>query len=86
MSWCLCNAKIEEFLKADNNLVLATLLSQYHGYDYTTTREAWKEEVKIMKSILSSFIGEKGEKKKLTDSRRKVGKSIQMIYTFVNYI
>lgn len=61
MSRCLYNANIEEFLKTDNNLVLATLLSQYHGYDYTTTREAWEEEIKIMKSVLLPFIGEKGE-------------------------
>lgn len=61
MSRCLYNANIEEFLKVDNNLVLATLLSQYHGYDYTTTREAWEEEIKIMKSVLLPFIGEKGE-------------------------
>ena len=52
MSRCLYNSSIKEFLSKDHNLIFGELCDKYHGEALTTTREAWKEEVSIMKSHL----------------------------------
>ena len=52
MSRCLYNSSIKEFLNKDDNLIFGELCDKYHGEALTTTREAWKEEVSIMKSHL----------------------------------
>jgi len=60
MSRCLYNASLEEFIKADDNSILGVLCDRYHGQALTTTREAWKSEIAIMKSILQKLDGKGG--------------------------
>ena len=52
MSRCLYNSSIKEFLIKGDNLIFGELCDKYHGEALTTTREAWKAEVSIMKSHL----------------------------------
>lgn len=60
MSRCLYNSSFEKFNNADNNSLLGILCDNYHGEALTTTREAWKGEISIMKEVLSKFTGKDG--------------------------
>ena len=60
MSRCLYNSSFEKFNNADNNSLLGILCDNYHGEALTTTREAWKGEISIMKEVLSEFTGKDG--------------------------
>lgn len=55
MSRCLYNSSFEEFINADDNSIFGALCENYHGEALTTTREAWKSEISIMKDILSKY-------------------------------
>lgn len=57
MSRCLYNSSFKEFLELDENSILGILCDNYHGEALTTTREAWKSEVSILKRILLNFSG-----------------------------
>lgn len=61
MSRCLYHSRISEFISADDNLIFGTLCDRYHGEALTTTREAWKSEISIMKDVLSTFAPKDGE-------------------------
>ena len=61
MSRCLYNSSIRTFLNTDNNIVFSSLCEKYHGEALTTTREAWKAEIIIMKNVLSDFAEKQGE-------------------------
>lgn len=52
---CLYNSSFKEFLKADSNAILGLLCDRYHGEALTTTREAWKNEISILKTTLFQF-------------------------------
>ncbi len=43
------------FLSESDMSILGKLIDNYHGEVNTNTREAWKEEINIMKDVLSSF-------------------------------
>ena len=58
---CLFNDSFDRFVSADNNSLLGVLCDNYHGDALTTTREAWKYEISIMKQILSTYSGENGQ-------------------------
>ena len=58
---CLYNTTFAEFLGSDDNSIFGTLCDNYHGEALTTTREAWKSEIAIMKSALSKLAGEDGQ-------------------------
>ena len=60
MSRCLYSSSFEKFNNADNNSLLGILCDNYHGEALTTTREAWKGEISIMKDVLSEFTGKDG--------------------------
>lgn len=60
MTRCLYNNSFKEFLELDENSILGILCDNYHGEALTTTREAWKSEVSILKRIFLNFSG--GEK------------------------
>ncbi len=60
MSRCLYNSSFEEFISADKNSIFGELCENYHGDALTTTREAWKSEISIMKGVISNFIGKDG--------------------------
>lgn len=52
---CLYNNRIRNFINEDNTSVFAVLCDNYHGEALTTTREAWKSEIEIMKEVLSNY-------------------------------
>lgn len=58
---CLFNDSFDRFICADNNSLLGVLCDKYHGEALTTTREAWKSEISIMKQVLSAYPGENGQ-------------------------
>ena len=58
---CLFNDSFDRFIYADSNSLLGLLCDKYHGEALTTTREAWKSEISIMKQALSVYSGENGQ-------------------------
>ena len=58
---CLFNDSFDRFIYADSNSLLGLLCDKYHGEALTTTREAWKSEISIMKQALSAYSGENGQ-------------------------
>ena len=61
MSRCLYNSSFKTFLKTDDNSIFGSLCDNYHGEALTTTREAWKSEITIMKNVLSDYADKNGE-------------------------
>ena len=61
MSRCLYNSSFKTFLNTDDNSIFGSLCDNYHGETLTTTREAWKSEITIMKSVLSDYADKNGE-------------------------
>ena len=61
MSRCLYHSRISEFISTDDNLIFGTICDRYHGEALTTTREAWKSEISIMKDVISSLSTDAGE-------------------------
>ena len=60
MSRCLYSSGIKRFLSLDDNLIFGTLCDKYHGDAPTTTREAWKGEISVIKSLLSNYADKEG--------------------------
>ena len=58
---CLFNSDFVSFLNSDNNAILGELCNNYHGAALTTTIEAWKSEIEIMKNIVTSLHDNKGQ-------------------------
>lgn len=58
---CLYNSTFAEFLGSDDNFIFGALCDNYHGEALTTTREAWKSEIAIMKDALPKLAGEDGQ-------------------------
>ena len=52
---CLYNNSFRAFLHDAEMSVLGALHNNYHGDTRTTTTEAWKEEITIMRDVVSSF-------------------------------
>ena len=61
MSRCLYNSSFRTFLNADDNSIFGLLCERYHGEALTTTREAWKSEIAIMKDVLRNFADKQGQ-------------------------
>ena len=61
MSRCLYHNSFEDFLNSDDNLIFGALCDNYHGDALTSTREAWKGEISIMKDVLSAFATKDGQ-------------------------
>ena len=61
MSRCLYNSSFKTFLNTDDNSIFGSLCDNYHGEALTTTREAWKSEITIMKSVLPDYADKNGE-------------------------
>lgn len=61
MSRCLYNSSFTDFLNTDDNTIFGVLCDRYHGEALTTTREAWKSEISIMKDILVKFANKDGQ-------------------------
>ena len=58
---CLYKSSFEEFLRINENSIFGELCDRYHGEALTTTREAWKAEISIMKGVLSALAQKSGE-------------------------
>ena len=52
---CLYNNSLDDFCKEDSRNIFGTLCDNYHGDAQTQTREAWHEEIAILKRELSEF-------------------------------
>lgn len=50
---CLFNSDFVSFLNSNNNAILGELCNNFHGSALTTTIEAWKSEIEIMKNIVT---------------------------------
>ena len=61
MSRCLFNSSFVDFLRMDENSIFGLLCDRYHGEALTTTREAWKGEISIMKDIVARCSSTQGE-------------------------
>jgi len=61
MSRCLYNSSFTDFPNTDDNTIFGVLCDRYHGEALTTTREAWKSEISIMKDILVRFANKDGQ-------------------------
>lgn len=56
-SRCLYSGTFENFIGSHDDAILGRLCDRYHGAALTTTREAWKAEIIIMKRVLTPFLG-----------------------------
>ncbi|MBR2571313.1 MAG: DUF2075 domain-containing protein [Clostridia bacterium] len=52
---CMYHNSFAAFLQDPEMAVLGTLHDSYHGDTRTTTTEAWKEEIQIMRSVVSAY-------------------------------
>lgn len=58
---CLFNSDFASFLHKDSNSIFGALCDNYHGDAPTTTREAWKAEIGIMRNILNKLNDSNGQ-------------------------
>ena len=58
---CLYSSSIQEFNSIDDSSIFGVLCDNYHGDALTTTREAWKTEIVIMKQVLSHISCKEGQ-------------------------
>ena len=58
---CLFNSDFTSFLYRDGESVFGTLCDNYHGDALTTTREAWKSEIEIMRDVISNLDNKEGK-------------------------
>ena len=61
MSRCLYNSDFATFLYTDSASIYRILDDNYHGEAQTTTRDAWKAEIDIMKNVVSSLNNTDGQ-------------------------
>ena len=61
MSRCLYNSSFEKFINSDENSIFGALCDNYHGDALTTTREAWKAEISVIKGVLSNYADKNGQ-------------------------
>lgn len=58
---CLYNNSFKGFLNDREDSIFGIFCDNYHGDALTTTRDAWKEEISIMKNVLSGFVEKDGQ-------------------------
>lgn len=58
---CLYHSDFLSFLSQSTDSIFGMLCDSYHGDALTTTREAWKREIEIMKSVLSALPDKAGQ-------------------------
>ena len=58
---CLYNDSFASFLNKDINSIFGALCDNYHGEALTTTREAWKSELIIMRNVITRLNDTKGK-------------------------
>ena len=57
---CLYHNSFSGFLRDDENAILGLLCDHYHGDVRTTTREAWKGEISVMRELISQLKEKEG--------------------------
>lgn len=58
---CLYVKSFHDFCYEDNNSILGAIVDSYHGDLLTSAREAWTEEIRILKCLLESYKTEDGK-------------------------
>lgn len=58
---CLYNSNFKSFFEKDADLIFGMLCDNYHGDALTTTREAWKAEIDILKSVIERLEDSDGQ-------------------------
>lgn len=58
---CLYHSDFLTFLSQSTDSIFGMLCDSHHGDALTTTREAWKREIEIMKSVLSALPDKAGQ-------------------------
>ncbi len=58
---CLYDGSIKEFIHCENDHIFGILNKKAHGVLLTTSREAWEEEISILKNVLASFEDKNGK-------------------------
>lgn len=81
MSRCLYNSSFEKFINADDNSIFCALCDNYHGDALTTTREAWRSEISIIKGVLLNYADKNGQVIFEYDIPR-LGKRIDVVLLF----
>lgn len=61
MARCLYNSDFATFLYTASASIYRILDDNYHGEALTTTRDAWKAEIEIMKNVVSSLSDTNGQ-------------------------
>lgn len=61
MARCLYNSDLATFLYTDSDSIYRILDDNYHGEALTTTRDAWKAEIEIMKNVVLSLCDANGQ-------------------------
>ncbi len=78
---CLYNNSFMGFFDEDDNSIFGKLCSNYHGVELTTTKDAWKEEITIIKKVLLPYKKETGQVIFEYDIPR-LGKRIDVVLLF----
>lgn len=76
---CLYNNNFIDFYNEDNNSIFGKFSNNYHGDAQTTTREAWKEEISIIKNLIAPYKNEDGQVIFEYDIPR-LGKKLMLLY------
>lgn len=58
---CLYYNSFKKFIDEESKSIFGTLCGNYHGDALTTTREAWEEEISILKQVLSNYAEYNGQ-------------------------
>ena len=58
---CLYNSTFASFLYKDINSIFGIVCDNYHGDALTTTREAWKSEIEIMRNVVAKLNDTNGQ-------------------------
>ena len=58
---CLYHDSLRNFCAADETFVFGKLCENYHGEALTTTRDAWRGEIAILKQVLSRYSDREGQ-------------------------
>ncbi len=58
---CLYNNSFYNFMNQNDDTIYRIMDDNYHGEALTTTRDAWKNEISIMKEVLTPYQNEDGQ-------------------------
>ena len=58
---CLYDDKFKSFYDKDDDFVFGKLCDRYHGDVYTSSRDAWKYEISIMKKLIYPYKNKEGK-------------------------